>query len=153
MIIKRYGKIAMYLVDTSVWINIFRDKTGILRQSFEYLVNNENILLTRFTQMELLQGSRDEQEWRILETYLQQQDYVEVTPNTWLEAARIYYDLQRQGLTARNSIDCCIAQLSLEYQLILIHNDRDFDTIQTVRKLLCIRFPIIDKVNINQTSY
>ncbi|MGB7709907.1 MAG: hypothetical protein WCD53_30215 [Microcoleus sp.] len=29
-----------------------------------------------------------------LETYLQEQDYIESTPNTWVAAARIYYDLQ-----------------------------------------------------------
>ncbi|HAO13292.1 MAG TPA: VapC toxin family PIN domain ribonuclease, partial [Planktothrix sp. UBA8407] len=62
------------------------------------------------------------------------------TPNTWIAAARIYYDLQRQGLTVRSSIDCCIAQLAIEHQLILIHNDRDFETIQRVTMLNGLRF-------------
>ncbi|MBA3921407.1 MAG: PIN domain-containing protein, partial [Nostocaceae cyanobacterium] len=79
-------------------------------------------------------------EWVLLETYLEDQDYVEQTSNTWIAAARIYYDLQRQGLTARNSIDCCIAQLAIEHQLTLVHNDRDFDAIQTVRSFPCLRF-------------
>jgi len=55
-------------------------------------------------------------------------------------AARIYYDLQRQELTVRSSIDCCIAQIAIENQLTLIHNDRDFETIQQVRSLVCLRF-------------
>ncbi len=90
--------------------------------------------------MELLQGCRDDREWTLLETYLQEQDYIESTPNTWVAAARIYYDLQRQGLTVRSSIDCCIAQLAIEHQIILVHNDRDFETIQRVRSLKCLRF-------------
>jgi hypothetical protein len=45
--------------------------------------------------MELLQGCRDEREWILLQTYLQEQDYIEATDNTWVFAARIYYDLQR----------------------------------------------------------
>ncbi|USR92632.1 PIN domain-containing protein [Phormidium yuhuli AB48] len=90
--------------------------------------------------MELLQDCRDEREWRLLETYLQDQDYIEPTPNTWVAAARIYYDLQRQGLTVRSSIDCCIAQLAIAHQLILIHNDRDFETIATVTSLNRLRF-------------
>lgn len=130
----------MFLVDTSVWINIFRDKTGVARQTLQTLVKDEIIFLTRFTQMELLQGCRDEREWMLLQTYLQEQDYIETTNNTWVFAARIYYDLQRQGLTVRSSIDCCIAQIAIEHQLTLIHNDRDFDTIQKVRPLLCLRF-------------
>ena len=90
--------------------------------------------------MELLQGCRDDREWTLLETYLQDQDYIEATADTWVAAARIYYDLQRQGLTVRSSIDCCIAQLAIEHQLILVHNDRDFETIQRVRSLNCLRF-------------
>ena len=123
----------MFLIDTSVWIGVFRDRTGVVRQSLEAIINDESIFLNRFTQMELLQGCRDDREWTLLETYLQEQDYIESTPNTWVAAARIYYDLQRQGLTVRSSIDCCIAQLAIEHQLILVHNDRDFETIHRVR--------------------
>jgi len=130
----------MFLIDTSVWISVFRDRTGVVRQSLEAIINDESIFLNRFTQMELLQGCRDEREWTLLETYLQEQDYIESTPNTWVAAALIYYDLQRQGLTVISSIDCCIAQLAIEHQLILVHNDRDFETIQRVRSLNCLRF-------------
>nr|WP_217651864.1 hypothetical protein [Hydrococcus rivularis] len=54
---------------------------------------------------------------------------------------RIYYDLRRQGLSVRSPIDCCIAQAALEYDLFLIHNDRDFETIAQVRPLqhFCFR--------------
>lgn len=130
----------MFLIDTSVWIDVLRDKTGAVRRSLETLINDEPIFLSRFTQMELLQGCRDEHEWSLLQTYLQEQDYIEATSNTWVAAARIYYDLQRQGLTVRSSIDCCIAQLAIAHQLVLVHNDRDFETIQIVRSLNCYRF-------------
>ena len=130
----------MFLIDTSVWIAVFRDKTGTVGQSLSEIIKEQPIFLSRFTQMELLQGCRDEREWRLLETYLQDQDYIEPTPNTWVAAARIYYDLQRQGLTVRSSIDCCIAQLAIAHQLILIHNDRDFETIATATSLNSLRF-------------
>ncbi|MEB3829856.1 type II toxin-antitoxin system VapC family toxin [Phormidium sp. CCY1219] len=119
---------------------VFRDRTDTVRQSLSAIINEQTIFLTRFTQMELLQGCRDEREWRLLETYLQDQDYIESNPHTWVAAARIYYDLQRQGLTVRSSIDCCIAQLAIAHQLILIHNDRDFETIATVTSLNSLRF-------------
>jgi predicted nucleic acid-binding protein len=132
----------MFLIDTSVWISVFRDRTGTVRQSLEAIINNESVFLSRFTQMELLQGCRDDREWTLLETYLQDRDYIETTADSLVADARIYYDLQRQGLTVRSSIDCCIAQLAIEHQLILVHNDRDFETIQRVRSLNCLRFRI-----------
>ncbi|TRU24560.1 MAG: hypothetical protein EWV80_11070 [Microcystis aeruginosa Ma_QC_B_20070730_S2] len=47
----------MLLIDTSVWISVFRDRSGQVRQQLETLIANREILLTRFTQLELLQGS------------------------------------------------------------------------------------------------
>jgi predicted nucleic acid-binding protein len=130
----------MLLIDTSVWISVFRDRTGQIRQKLEALIDDREVLLTRFTQLELLQGSLDEKEWALLSTYLETQDYVELTGNSWQAAARIYYDLRRQGLTVRSPIDCCIAQAALENDLLLIHNDRDFETIAQVRSLQHFRF-------------
>lgn len=130
----------MLLIDTSVWISVFRDRTGQTRQKLEAVIANRNVLLTRFTQLELLQGSLNEQEWNLLSTYLETQNYVELTVTTWQAAARIYFDLRRQGLTVRSPIDCCIAQLAVENNLLLIHNDRDFETIAQTRSLQHLRF-------------
>lgn len=130
----------MLLIDTSIWISVFRDQSGQIRQQLESLIANRQVLLTRFTQLELLQGSLNEQEWTLLSTYLETQDYVELTSQSWQAAARIYYDLRRQGLTVRSPIDCCIAQAALENNLLLIHNDRDFETIAQVRSLQHLRF-------------
>ncbi len=130
----------MLLIDTSVWISVFRDRSGQVRQQLETLIANREVLLTRFTQLELLQGSLNEQEWTLLSTYLETQDYIEPASHSWQAAARIYYDLRRQGLTVRSPIDCCIAQSALENDLLLIHNDRDFETIAQVRSLQHLRF-------------
>jgi predicted nucleic acid-binding protein len=56
------------------------------------LIANREVLLTRFTQLELLQGSLNEQEWTILSTYLEAQDYVELSSSSWQAAARIYIE-------------------------------------------------------------
>ncbi len=132
----------MLLIDTSVWISVFRDSSGQVRQQLETLISNREVLLTRFTQLELLQGSKNYQEWTLLSTYLATQDYIELTSNSWEAAARIYYDLRRQGLTVRSPIDCCIAQVALENNLLLIHNDRDFETIAQVRAFQHLRFQV-----------
>ena len=130
----------MLLIDTSVWILVFRDRAGTVKQSLADLIGVQEVVLSRFTQMELLQGCRDEREWITLQDYLQGQDYVEPTNQTWESAARIYFDLRRQGKTVRSSIDCCIAQLALEHQCVLVHCDRDFEAITKVRSLQAIFF-------------
>ena len=77
----------MILVDSSVWIDIFRDRTDNLAQTFRDLIRDDIYALTRFTQLELLPGSKDEGEWRRLHRYLSTQFYLEASQETWVEAA------------------------------------------------------------------
>jgi predicted nucleic acid-binding protein len=132
----------MVLIDTSVWINVFKDNSGIYSQQLQALVGEEEIALTRFQQLELLQGVRDEKEWILLSDYLDNQLYLEVGSDTWQAAARIYFDLRRSGVTVRSPIDCCIAQIAIENEVLLIHDDRDFEVIAGVVGLVERRFPV-----------
>lgn len=127
------------LIDTSVWINLLRDRTGAIANAVRSIVGDDEIALTRFNQLELLQGSSDEKEWSLMSDYLDGQDYLEASPDTWRKAARIYYELRRRGQTVRSTIDCCIAQIALEHRALLLHEDRDFETIANIRPLLQLR--------------
>lgn len=126
----------MILIDTSVWIHIFKDKKGTEAKHIQIWLGERETVLTRFNQLELLQGCRDNKEWLLLSSYLENQTYIEAANDTWQSAARIYYDLRRQGLTVRSPIDCCIAQIALENDLLLLHYDKDFDVIHQVRPLI-----------------
>ncbi|MFC1858272.1 PIN domain nuclease [Thermodesulfobacteriota bacterium] len=126
----------MILVDTSVWIQVLRDKSGKVAQVFRERVGDEIIVLCRFTQLELLQGARNETEWRKLNTYLSTQYYLEASETTWERAARIYFDLRKKGITVRSPIDCCIAQIAIEFGVLLLHQDRDFERIAQIRVLI-----------------
>ena len=126
----------MILIDTSIWIQVFRDKQGLEAQRIQEWINGRKIVLTRFIQLELLQGCRDEKEWQLLSSYLEGQTYIEPKSSTWQAAARLYFDLRRQGLTVRSPIDCCIAQIALENRLILLHDDKDFLVITKICPLI-----------------
>ncbi len=123
------------LIDTSVLISLFRDRSGITTRRLCDVLGGGDYYLTRFTQMELLQGARDEKEWLTLSDYLADQDYLEAAEETWAGAARLYFDLRRKGLTVRSVIDCCIAEIAMSYDATLLHNDRDFTTITKLRAL------------------
>jgi predicted nucleic acid-binding protein len=131
----------MILVDTSVWIAVLKDKTGRVVQAFKERTGDDLCALTRFTQLELLQGAKNEAEWRQLDAYLSTQYYLEASAGTWREAARIYFDLRRRGVTVNSPIDCCIGELAIEFKALLLHRDRDFERIVKVRPLHVEWFP------------
>ena len=127
------------LIDTSAWIDVLRDTSGDTANRVRSLVADDDVVLTRFNQLELLQGAAGEQEWAMLADYLEGQDYVETSGDTWRDAARIYFELRRRGRTVRSPIDCCIAQLAIENDLRLLHKDRDFEAIAKIRPLVAQR--------------
>ena len=130
----------MILVDTSVWVLVLRDANGSAADALRSRIGPEVDVLCRFSQLELLQGARDEREWRLLVEYLDTQIYLEASGRTWREAARIYFDLRRKGLTVGSPVDCCIAQVALENGVRLLHRDRDFEAIARVRPLEQVYF-------------
>lgn len=125
----------MFLVDTSVWI-------GYLRQSYEIPVRwFEEILerdlpfgLTGAIYQEILQGADSEASFEKLRKYLSTQYFYDAADpvDSYLEAARIYYRCRRAGFTVRSTVDCWIAQVAIENDLLLLHDDRDFDFIASV---------------------
>jgi predicted nucleic acid-binding protein len=123
------------LVDTSVWIDVFRDRVGGKKAALADALDGDEPVLTRFNQLELLQGTRDEREWSALSEYLEDQDYLDLSSKSWASAARIYFDLRRLGKTVLSPIDCCIAQIAIDHDVLLLHRDRDFETIAELRPL------------------
>jgi predicted nucleic acid-binding protein len=129
----------MVLVDTSIWVDVFRDSTGRRQATLTAVIGDDDLVLSRFHELEMLQGCRDEAEWTLLKGYLDAQDYLELSGESWGEAARIFFDLRRSGRKVRSPIDCCIAQIALDHGVLLLHRDRDFETIATVRPLQQLR--------------
>jgi predicted nucleic acid-binding protein len=130
------------LIDTSVLVALFKDRSGAVSAGLKKLLEDRNYFLTRFTQMELLQGARNEKEWSKLEDYLADQNYLEASQETWTSAGRLYFDLPRGGLTVRSAIDCCIAEIAIAHGVTLVHNDRDFATIARLRSLKHLQFNV-----------
>ena len=76
----------MILVDTSVWVHVLRDKSGRTVQAFREKTLSDVIVFSHFVQIELLQGAKDEIEWRRLDEYLTSQYYLEANEDTWRHA-------------------------------------------------------------------
>ncbi len=119
----------MYLIDTTIWIDVFKDGSGRRASQLRARVGDGKIALCRFTQLELLQGARDQAEWELLEEHLAGQRYLEMKSDTWRNAARLFFELRRAGKTVRSPIDCCIAQLAIQEDAVILHRDRDFQTL------------------------
>lgn len=128
----------MIVVDTSVLIGFLKGETSpaiVILENLE--LEKAPFVLPGVCYQEILQGAKDEREWKLLDNYLGGQEllFASDPAASYRAAARIYFDCRRKGLTIRSSIDCYIAQLVLEQDGTLLHNDGDFKSIQKVRPL------------------
>jgi predicted nucleic acid-binding protein len=55
--------------------------------------------------------------------------------DSYIAASQIYRLCRKSGLTIRKTVDCLIARIALENDLILIHKDKDFEMIAKVTPL------------------
>lgn len=121
----------MILVDTSVWIDFFRGRdTPYRRALHELIVGEEDLCITGIILTEILQGIKDDRANRETKEYLLEFPiYHPSGITTYIEAADIYRQCMRKGKTVRKTIDCLIASVAIENDLMLLHNDSDFDHI------------------------
>ncbi|MDR1045921.1 MAG: PIN domain-containing protein [Candidatus Adiutrix sp.] len=122
----------MILVDTSVLIEFFKGRRNLKTDLFDEVIARDIPFgISAFSYQELLQGARDEREYKRLREYLSTQViyYPPEGPDIYEKAARLFFDLRRRGVTVRGSIDLLIALTAMENKLILLHNDRDFDAV------------------------
>jgi predicted nucleic acid-binding protein len=132
----------LIVVDSSVLISFLRGlPTPGANRLAELELVGEPFALPVVCCQEVLQGARDEREWQLLDTYLSSQ-WLLAPEDPWQthrQAARIYFECRRRGVTVRSAVDCLIAQLVIDHAGILLHEDGDFESIREIRPLRTLR--------------
>ncbi len=118
----------MVLVDTTVWIDFFADRNEPHVSILQKLIEDEQDLsLCGVILAEVLQGIRSDKDFIKAKEYLDALIFLPMRHTTFLRAAEIYRSLRKKGITIRKPVDCMIASVAIEFDIHLLHNDRDFD--------------------------
>jgi len=124
----------MTLVDTSVWIQVFRQRNPL---DLEVLVPLDEVAVCLPVIQEILQGFRDEHFFRVARAALLAMPVVEspLDREAFLEAADLFRRARRAGLTVRSSVDCLIAACAIRNDFVVLHHDRDYSALARVSPL------------------
>ena len=125
----------MILVDTSVLIRFLKGATSENSRKFSIILQRGMPFgINSLIFQEVLQGAGSEKEYLTLKKYLETQRFYHLNDpiGSFAEAAKIYLDCRKKGITIRSTIDCLIAQTALENNLLLLHEDSDFDLMAKV---------------------
>lgn len=124
----------MLLLDTSVWIEVFRRNS---RLQLSDVAEIEEIATCLPVVQEVLQGFRDERAYRLARQSMFALAVVEspLRQEVFVEAAELYRNARRSGLSVRSGVDCLIAACAIRHDLTVVHRDRDFDQLASVSNL------------------
>jgi predicted nucleic acid-binding protein len=125
------------IFDTSVWVDFLRNKSNSASDLLtSYIEKNDQVLLTPTILQEVLQGIRDDAQYRHIKEILSYFTTLQHPPiQAAVGAAELYRSLRKKGLTIRKSNDCLIAFYAIEFSTPLVHSDSDFNLISKHTKL------------------
>ena len=124
----------MILVDTSIWIAVFRRKNPY---RIEDAIEFDEIITCLPVIQEILQGFREERAYRTARNAMLALPIIEspMEESLFLEAAELYRSARRRGFTIRSSVDCLIAACALRHNVPVLHRDRDYNSLCEISPL------------------
>jgi predicted nucleic acid-binding protein len=124
----------MVLVDTSIWIEVFRRKSPL---DLEKHVDFDDIVTCLPIVQEVLQGFRDEAAYRSARIAMLSLPIVDSPMSLAIfeSAPNLCRSARRSGLTVRSSIDSQIAASALRHDLEVVHRDRDYALLAKISPL------------------
>jgi len=124
----------MVLVDTSVWIEVFRKPP---RLRLDAIVEFDEVVTCLPVIQEVLQGFLDERAFTLAREAMLVLPIVEspLVAGIFEEAVHLYRLARRAGYTVRSGVDCLIAICALRHGLTVLHHDRDYDALAHVSGL------------------
>ena len=131
----------MILVDTSVLIGYIKESKGKPYDKMNYIVDNDIPYgICNYIYQELLQGAKNEKEYELLKEYLDSLLFYDLKygKQSFENSAQMYINCRKKGITIRSTLDLIIAEVAIENNLYLLHDDRDFTNIAKIYKNLKI---------------
>lgn len=118
----------MIVVDSSVWIDYFRQRLTPETAALNQLIGTERIVVGDLVLAEVLQGFPTERGHSQARRVFQTLSVIEIAgEEIALQASDHYRLLRSRGVTVRKTIDTLIAARCIADRLTLLHSDRDFD--------------------------
>ena len=122
----------MILVDSSVWIDFFRNQPTAQAEWLDKNLGIEGLAVGDLILAEVLRGFKDERGFNEARRMLGRLEQVSLCGEALaIEAAQNFRKLRSRGLTLRGTIDLIIATRCLSDGLRLLHSDHDFDAFET----------------------
>ncbi len=122
------------LVDTSVWIHFLRGSGTQFQERLVPLIMADRIATTPVIVMEILRGAKTTREYDKLSKDLAALRSFDLSARVWERACKLAHILRQKGVNTPLT-DTLIAAVALEYNALLLHDDRHYEMIAAATHL------------------
>jgi len=122
------------LIDTSVWIEYFKNKNAKLSEKVDHFMTFSDVCVPKVVIAELIQSAKSEKEISVLEEFAETFTVLDQSDDTWLKAGKISFSLKKKGTTV-HIIDCYICVIASENNCKIFSLDEHFKSIKKFTKL------------------
>lgn len=126
------------LIDTTSWIEFFRDKNkvNVVAQEVEKMVEEDKAAMSEVVFVEVAKGIKHKKEYEKWKVYYSELEKAVIGEKTWEEAANNAFVLGRKGITVPTS-DLVIATTAIENEMPLMHEDKHY-------KIIANHLPLVE---------
>ena len=129
----------MILVDTSVWIDYFNGINNAQTDMLDFHLERDIIVTGDLILIELLQGFKSQKDFNKANELLNRLVYYDmVGKDIAYTSIRNYKKLRKMVITVRKTIDVIIAAFCIKNNFSLLHNDKDFNSMEKILHLKTI---------------
>ncbi len=117
------------LIDTSVWINYFKDGDRKFAEKVDEVLTFSAVYVPKVVLAELIQGAKTEKEISVIEEFVGAFKIIDQTEDTWVKAGKLSFSMKKKGITV-NIVDCYIAVIANENNCMIFSLDEHFKIIK-----------------------
>jgi len=119
------------LVDTSVWIEYFRNPESGAAATLDGILNDHEICVPKIVLAELMQGAKSARELAVIDDFFNAFQVSDQSDETWMKAGRLAYDLKKKGKTI-HLLDCYLAVIAKEHSCAIFTLNRHFKELKDI---------------------
>jgi predicted nucleic acid-binding protein len=124
----------MVLVDTSVWIAFFREKSSTPAKALDTLLEEGEVCICGLIEAELIPGLRQNDRERV-RSLLAGVSRIEIPPDIWSHLIKIQESALAQGLGPFSIPDLLLTSLAIRNNIPVFSLDRHFEDLSRLTSL------------------
>ena len=125
----------MVLVDTSVWIAFFREKSSTAAKALDALLEEGEVCICGLIEAELIPGLRQNDRERV-RSLLAGVSRIEIQPDIWSNIIKIQESALARGLGPFSIPDLLLASLAIQNNFPVFSLDRHFEDLSRLTSLI-----------------